>query len=156
MADPKTVSNLPVDVSIRWAEDQQFLEETRPMISEADYISSFTQKDVSTPSSFSHLELLLKSQALHSSWAMFKAPHGFFDQRKRLFTSSVLPFLESDEQIDDKLQKINSSLSTLGDKEEDQEEKERKRRLSEMLKVLMELNRNLAFVLSKRNQYQKG
>ncbi len=152
MADPKTVSNLPVDVSIRWAEDQKFLEETRPMISEADYISSFTQKDVSIPTTFSQLEVLLNSQNLHASWAMFKAPKGFFDQRKRLFTSRILPFLDSDEQIDDKMQKINS----LNDKEEDQEEKERKRRLVEMLRVLLELNKNLTFVLSKRNQYQKG
>lgn len=152
MAESKNVSDLPLDVSIRWAEDQKLLEETKPIIADSGHISSITVKDVSAPSVFSQLDVLLDTRSLHPSWALFTAPKDYYNQRKRIFTSRILPLFDSEEKLDDKIQKINS----LSDKEEEKDRKKEREILVLMLQKLMELNKNLIFVLSRRNQYQKG
>ena len=146
MAEPKIVSNLPIDVSIQWTKDQKLIEETRPIIAESDTISQFTQKDVTTPSIFSQVNLLLEIR-LPPSWASFVPPKGYFDQRRRLFTSRIAPLFDTEEQLDDKIQKVRAVSD---------EEKQHQETLILMLEKLMELNRDLTFVLTRRNQYQRG
>lgn len=152
MSDPKTVSDLPVDVSIRWANDQKLLEETHPIIKDSRSISEFTQKDVTSPAIYSQLDLLLEMSTTSPTWALFAPPTGFFDQRKRLFTSRVLPVFESEEQIDNKIQKVTSVLN----QEDEEKDSYEKKALINMLKQLITINKNLLFIMSRRNQYQKG
>ncbi len=152
MSDPKTVSDLPVDVSIRWANDQKLLEETHPIIKDSRSISQITQKDVSAPANQSQLDILLDVNNTSPTWALFSPPLGFFDQRKRLFTSRVLPLFESEEQIDNKIQKVTSAL----DQEDEGKDSHGKKALINMLKQLITINKNLLFIMSRRNQYQKG
>lgn len=160
MSEPKIVSDLPVDVSIRWANDQKLLEENHPIISDSKSISQFTQKDVSAPAPASQLDVLLNIESTHPTWALFSPPQGFFNQRRRLFTSRVIPLFDSEDLIDDKIQKVSSAF----DKEEqnsdkeryDQKRKQEKESLVKMLKQLIAINKNLLFIMSRRNQYQKG
>jgi len=155
MSDPKTVSDLPVDVSIRWANDQKLLEENHPIITDSKSISQFTQKDVSSPATASHLDILMDISSTHPTWALFSPPAGFFNQRRRLFTSRVIPLFDSEDLIDDKIQRITSAT----DQEEEeghQQKKQDKEALINMLKQLITINKNLLFIMSRRNQYQKG
>jgi hypothetical protein len=152
MVEPKTVSNLPVDVSIRWAEDQKFLEETRPMIMDAGTVPSHTQKDVLFPFAFSEIDVLLGIRRVHPTWAHFLPPSGYHEQRRRLFTSQVAPTIGSEEELDNKIQRIGAA----GEKEEDEAEKRKKETFLKLLKLMLELDKNLTFVLTRRTQYQKG
>jgi len=155
MSDPKTISDLPVDVSIRWANDQKLLQETHPIIADSKSIAQFTQKDVSSPASQSQLDLLLNVDNTSPTWALFSAPPGFFDQRRLLFTSRVLPLFESEELIDNKIQRITSALGKT-ELEESPRGVQEKESLINMLKQLIAINKNLLFIMSRRNQYQKG
>ncbi len=153
MSDPKTVSDLPVDVSIRWANDQKLLEESHPIIADSKFISQFTQKDVSSPANASHLDILMDIDSTHATWALFSPPAGFFNQRRRLFTSRVIPLFDSEDLIDDKIQRVTSVL----DEEEGHPKKNQdKEALIKMLRQLITINKNLLFIMSRRNQYQKG
>jgi hypothetical protein len=155
MSDPKTVSDLPIDTSIRWANDQKLLEESHPIITDSKSISQFTQKDVSVPAPASHLDVLLDITSTHPTWALFSPPAGFFNQRRRLFTSRVLPLFDSEDLIDDKIQKVTSVLDQEEDKENSRGNQE-KEALIKMLRQLIAINKNLLFIMSRRNQYQKG
>lgn len=152
MAESKTVSNLPVDVSIRWAEDQKLLEETKPYITEATGISQHAQKDVSMPMIFSAIDALVGAVRIHPTWANFYMPAGYSEQKRRLFTFQIAPFIGTDEQQDMQIQRIESTS-------EEGEEDERKREkavLLKLLKLMHNLNRDLIDVMTRCRQYQKG
>lgn len=153
MVEPKTVANLPLDVSIRWAEDQKFLEETRPITQEAGTIAQFAQTEVSLPSSQSQLATLLGLAALHPTWALFERPKGFVAQRRRLFTSQLVTFLGSDEQQDTLVTRIQGASGNDEDQESWQKEKDL---LLQLMKLMQTLNKDLIDIVSRCKQYQKG
>jgi hypothetical protein len=93
MADSKTVSNLPLDVSIRWAEDQKILEETQSITRDSTMASTHAQTDVILPFKQSEVESLLGLATLHPSWANFQMPPGFHTLRRRIFRSQIAPFM---------------------------------------------------------------
>jgi len=86
---PRTIDNLGVEVSTRYAEDKQILDET--LIKEAGVIPTQTQIDVTTPFISSELEALLHLQPTGVTWASFFPPARYFEQRKRLFTWQLIP-----------------------------------------------------------------
>ncbi len=153
MAEPKTVSNLDVDVSIRWAEDQKMLEETRPLVAESTGISQHLQKDVTLPAAVPALQLLFGTNLVRPTWAAFYAPRGFSDQKRRLFTSAIAPSLGSDEQCEEKIGKLTQMA---GAGQEDEEEGSEKKTFLKLLTMLVQLNKNLLFAISRLNQYKKG
>jgi len=69
---PRTIDNLGVDVSTRYAEDRKALDES--FIKEARTIPSQAQIDVSAPSFPSEMEELLHAQPANISWASFPPP----------------------------------------------------------------------------------
>ncbi|MBS0615739.1 MAG: DUF5399 family protein [Verrucomicrobia bacterium] len=150
MAEPKIVSNLPADVSTRWATDQKLLEETRPFITESNAIPLHAQKDVIFPTLVSEVSLLMGLQWVHPTWAMFNPPAGYQFQWKRLFTNQVAPKLGSDEQLEDKIQKVTAV------KDKNEEDKRDQEALIKLLKLLQELDSQLTFAISRRSQYHKG
>jgi len=153
MAEPKTVSNLDIDVSIRWAEDQKMLQETRPIVAESQGISQHAQKDVTMPAAIPATKLLFGTNLIHPTWALFYAPAGFSDQKRRLFTSSIAPSLGSEEQCEEKIGKIK----VMGGQDRDAAEEDPERKtFVKMLQLLMELNKNFFFAVSRLNQYKKG
>ena len=153
MVEPKTVSNLPLDVSIRWAEDQKFLEETKPIIQDAGGISRHVQTEVILPTSQSQVDILLGLFGRHPTWAVFQMPRGFAGQRRRLFTSQLVSFLGTDEQQDTLIGRIEGAT---GD-EEDKEAWEREKNLIlQLMKLMNLLNKDLIDIMSRCKQYQKG
>lgn len=153
MVESKTVSNLPLDVSIRWAEDQKLLEQSRPIIQESGIISQHAQTEVILPKTQSQVDILLNLSGLHPTWALFQMPKGFAGQRRRLFTSQLVSFLGSDEQQDALMTRIEGARGH----DEDQEAWEaEKKRLLHVLKQMNTLNKDLIDIVLSCTRYQKG
>lgn len=153
MTEPKTVSNLPLDVSIRWAEDQKLLQETQPIIRDSTLASSHAQTEVTLPTKPSEIEVLFGFAKLHPSWATFQMPAGFFHQRRRLFRSQLAPFLGTDEQQDSMITRIQN---TKGDERDHDEWEIEKDHLLKLLQLLQNLNKDLIDITTRCKQYQKG
>jgi hypothetical protein len=153
MTEPKTVSNLPLDVSIRWAEDQKLLEESKPIIRDSTLASSAAQTDVVLPTSQSELEVLFGLSKLHPAWASFQKPPGFFFLRRRIFRSQLVPFLGSDEQQDSMITRIQG---VKGEDQDQEEWEEEKGRLLKLLQLMQVLNKDLIDISTRCKQYQKG
>lgn len=153
MVEPKTVSNLPLDVSIRWAKDQEILTQTHTLTQDADSIAKHAVSDVNLPTSQSQIEVLLGLYTRNPTWAAFQMPKGFVTQRRRLFTSQLVGFLGSDEQQDTLIARIQGASGEEQDKDEwDQE----KNLLLQVLKLMSMLNKDLIDIVSRCKQYQKG
>lgn len=153
MVEPRTVSDLPLDVSIRWAKDQELLTQTQPMTQDADSIAKHAVSDVNLPTSQSQVEVLLGLYTRNPTWAAFQMPKGFIGQRRRLFTSQLVGFLGSDEQQDTLIARIQGATGQEQDKDEwDQE----KNLLLQVLKLMNILNKDLIDIVSRCKQYQKG
>jgi hypothetical protein len=153
VVEPKTVSNLPLDVSIRWAKDQEILTQTQPLTQDADSIAKHAVSDVNLPTSQSQVEALLGLYTRNPTWAAFQMPKGFVTQRRRLFTSQLVGFLGSDEQQDTLITRIQGASGEEQDKDEwDQE----KNLLLQVLRLMSMLNKDLIDIVSRCKQYQKG
>lgn len=153
MVEPKTVSNLPLDVSIRWAKDQELLAQTQPITQDADSISKHAISDVNLPTSQSQVDALLGLYTRNPTWAVFQMPKGFVGQRRRLFTSQLVSFLGSDEQQDTLIGRIQGATGQEEDKDAWEHEKGV---LLETLKLISVLNKDLIDIVSRCKQYQKG
>lgn len=153
MVEAKTVANLPIDVSIRWAEDQKVLEETRPIIQEGGVVSAQVTVEVALPLPQSQLEILLGLVNPTPTWALFEMPKGFASTKSRLFTSRLIPLLESDEQQENLLSRVTGAVGRQDDNEVWEKEKSC---LLHLLKLFQLLNRDLIDIASRCRQYQKG
>ncbi|HEX4839083.1 MAG TPA: DUF5399 family protein [Rhabdochlamydiaceae bacterium] len=153
MVEPKTVSNLPLDVSIRWAKDQELLTQTQPITQDADSIAKHAVSDVNQPTSQSQIEILLGLYTRNPTWAAFQMPKGFITQKRRLFTSQLVGFLGSDEQQDTLVARIQGATGQEEDKDAWSLEKDL---LLQVLKLMNMLNKDLIDIVSRCKQYQKG
>jgi len=153
VVEPKTVSNLPLDVSIRWAKDQELLTQTQPITQDADSIAKHAISDVNQPTSQSQIEILLGLYTRNPTWAAFQMPKGFITQKRRLFTSKLVGFLGSDEQQDTLIARIQGATGQEEDKDAWSLEKDL---LLQVLKLMNMLNKDLIDIVSRCKQYQKG
>ena len=153
MAEPKTVSNLPLDVSVRWSRDQELLQESQPLTRDAATVSSLAQTDAPLALKPSEFENFLGLTKLHPSWALFQMPPHFFSQRRQIFRSQLIPLLGSDEQQDALLARIQDAKGNEEDKDTWEGEKDRILKLYEQLQAR---NKDLVDILTRLIQYQKG
>ena len=171
MPEPRTIDNLGVETSVRWASDQEFLEKAPLNIKEARPVSDQVKIEVCLPSQSSKFNDLFEIQNRHRSWADFTPPEGYNSQKKLLFTHQVIPSLGTEEFQQTQIQKIKDSLSTNRKKGgntrhkteyawEDEQKEETKQKESKTLIDLMEyiqgLDTLLGMINSRRNQYSKG
>ena len=168
---PRTIDNLGVDVSTRYAEDQKILDNT--LVTESRTIPSQAEIDVTAPYFPTEIDELLHIQPSKITWASFTAPAQYFEQRKRLFTFQLIPSMGSEDKQESQALKILNKLKSMEQKAHENPEAKDKRQLYEEGLVLEEeekekkvlttlLNKISLFdkliieINSKRNQYQKG
>ncbi len=167
---PRTIDNLGVDVSTRYAEDQRLLDDK--FIKESRGIPAQTTIDVTAPYFPSEIDVLLKAQPLQLPWALFSAPLHYSDQKKRLFTFQVIPSLGSEDKKESQAQKILAKLRSLARKKEEEKEQEKEKReeqeslfeeeereqkiLISLLDTITNLDKLIIDVNARRGQYQKG
>lgn len=156
---PRTIDNLGVETSSRYARDKATLD--TKLIEESRFIPLKTEVSVVRPYLPTALEEYLMPDKL-TIWASFAPPPEFFTQTKPLFSYQLIPSLggyEKQEADTDKLEALedtlNKSFKERGGGQEQQEEKERKTLLT-LLQVIGKLDRALTLVNARRNQYQRG
>ena len=163
---PRTIDNLGVEFSNRYADDQQKLDPK--MIKESRSVPMRAEIDVTIPSYSSEFELLFETQKRNVFWADFHAPAGFNEQKKRLFTFQIVPAIGSEDKQEMQADRIKARIQRQVDaehqdktrpweeeREEQEEDKEQKALLSLLQKITV-LDRYLIDINSRRNQYQRG
>jgi hypothetical protein len=169
---PRTIDNLGVDVSTRYAEDKRILDET--LIKEARAIPVQTEIEVTAPFFPSEVEALLHFQPTSLTWASFVAPEGYFEQRKRLFTFQLIPSMGSEDKKESQASKILAKLRSMAEErvEKEKEEQDKRRRyeeeraleeeekekkiLTSLLDTIALFDKLIIEINSRRSQYQKG
>lgn len=170
MAPPRTIDNLGVDVSTRYAEDKRTLDES--LIKEAPKIPTETAIEVTSPYFPSEMEGLFPSQAVHITWASFPAPAAFFEQRKKLFTFQLIPSMGTEDRQESQAGKILAMITALPEDkrpgevkdkrqqyeiERAYEEKERQKKiLISLFTTIAQFDKMIIEINSRRTQYQKG
>src|SRR5580700_120011 len=117
---PRTIDNLGVEVSTRYAEDKKALDET--LIKEAKAIPLQTEIEVMTPFYPSEVEALLHFQPTGLAWASFFPPARYFEQRRRLFTFQLIPSMGSDDKQESLSLKISVKLRSMTEEHEKEKE----------------------------------
>ncbi len=169
----RTIDNLGIDPSVRYAEDQSLLDEK---FSQDQIVRSKTEIDVSMPSYLGEFDQLFQTKKANLPWAQFFLPPYYNDQKRRLFTHVLLPHLESDDAYDRFKRKILERVKN--DKERHQAKKQSRfqkgmeydweeevnrdaaekesKTLISTIDLIQYLDKILAEISSRRNQYQKG
>ena len=172
MVEPKTIDNLGIETSIRWAQDQAFLDKT--LTKESPFITLSTTVDVATPFYKSEFDLLFHVNDRFAPWASFLAPQGYHLQKKRLFTFQTIPSLGEEEFLSAQMQKIRGKVdrakelraqrrregkgSEYGweDEKEEEEEVRESKSLIALLEYLQLLDGMMTQISARRSQYSKG
>lgn len=171
---PRTIDNLGLDVSTRYAEDQKNLDEK--LIRDARGISQQTLIDVTIPSYSSEFDALFELSKRNLPWADFQAPNRYNEQKKRLFTHQIIPSLGTEERKESQAQKIIAKVQSqiakrqadkdkegqqdpkkkFNEQREEQELTKEKKILIKLLDCIVYLDKDIGAVNSRRMQYQKG
>lgn len=160
---PRTIDNLGVDASIRYAKDQELFETS--LIKESQLIPQKTAVAVAkpyVPSEFDQMFSVGKTVA----WALFSPPPNYFVFDKRLFSYQLIPSLGDYEKFESDSDKIEALESVFDksreksgrgqrDSEREKDEKERKT-LVALFQCIDKLNKTLTMINARRNQYQRG
>ena len=172
MVEPRTIDDLGIESSVRWASDQTYLDKS--IIKESPFVTRQTLVDVSAPFFKSEFDLLFESKQRFQHWAYFFAPEKYTEQRMRLFTFQLIPSLGSAEFQQAQMQKIKDRIDSAKnerkkrkergeaveyawqDKKEEEEEMRESKTLLELLEYIHTLDQLILAVNSRRSQYSKG
>lgn len=172
MAEPRTIDNLGVETSVRWARDQVYLDKT--LTKESPFISLSTSVDVAAPFFESEFDALFQTNQRLAPWAFLLAPKGYNIQKMRLFTFQTIPSLGSEEFLTAQMQKIQEKVEAAKkqriekrktgkgaeyaweDEREEEEEMRESKLLIALLDYLQVADTLLGEINGRRNQYSKG
>lgn len=171
---PRTIDNLGIEVSTRYAEDLRELDQK--LLVEARGIQEQTEIEITHPFFLTELEILLEPQK-QQTWATFTPPKGYFEQKKRFFMFQLIPSLGSEEKHETQTQKIISlkafSRKKRGDQQQNDKQQEEepesdhsdpekeyhekeKKILVSVLQTIMYLDKEIQEINARRGQYHKG
>ena len=159
---PRTIDNLGVDASIRYAKDQELLEPR--LIEESRLIPQKTEVTVAKPLELSEFDQIY-SIGKTISWALFSPPPNFYSRDIGLFSYQLIPSLGGYEKLEADSDKIEALEDVLGkseeregrgqDQEKEKDEKSRQTILA-LFQCIDKLNKTLTMINARRNQYQRG
>lgn len=164
-ATPRTIDNLGVDASIRYAKDQSTVE--RRFIEESLLIPQKTEISRTTPSALSEFDQFFSADK-KIPWALFEPPPNYLSTQRTLFSYQLLPSLGEYEKMEADIDKLDSlgdaldkerkeSRQSLQEAMEEQNEQEKERQmLMALFHCIHKLDKVLGIVNARRNQYQRG
>ncbi len=161
---PRTIDNLGIETSARYARDKTQLD--TKLVEESRFVPLKTEVSVVKPYLPTELEEYLLPDKL-TLWASFEAPPGYVLQGKPLFSYQLIPSLggyEKQESDTEKLEALEDTLNKQfgqrkreqGEEQEEQEEEKERKTLLGLLRTIGTLDRSLSFINSRRCQYQRG
>ncbi|NGX50888.1 MAG: hypothetical protein K1060chlam2_00739 [Chlamydiae bacterium] len=172
MPEPRTIDNLGLGPSVRWAQDQEYVDQS--IIKESSFVSMQTTVDVATPFYLSEFDLLFQITQRYAPWASFLSPKGYNLQKMRLFTHQVIPSLGSEEFLTSQVQKIRDKSASSRkernkrrkegrgseypweDDRDDREEERESKTLIDLLEYINVLDTLMMQINARRSQYSKG
>jgi hypothetical protein len=159
----RTIDNLGMDASVRYAKDKQLYEPQ--FIEESKLVPQKTEVSVLKPYIPNEFEQLF-SLGKQVPWATFSAPPNYYAQSKPLFSYQLIPSLGSYEKQDantDKLESLQDALQKPykkkkehNEEDEKEEEEEERQTLLALFQCIQKLDKTLSLINSRRNQYQRG
>lgn len=158
---PRTIDNLGIDTSSRYARDKAQLD--TKIIEESRFIPLKTEVSVLKPYLPTEFEEYLMPGKL-TLWAAFEPPPEYFGVISSLFSYQLIPSLggyEKQEADTDKLEALEDTINKQfkegkRDQQEGQQEEKERKTLLQMLQIIGKLDRTLSLINSRRNQYQRG
>jgi len=169
---PRTIDNLGVETSVRYANDKEQLDVR--LIDDSKWLPRSLEISVTKPYIPSEFDQLFSSDR-HIQWAVFAAPPNYGLQNRTLFSYQLIPSLgtyEKQEADTEKLAALKDVLSKRrrqkgqnqqgqsgeqqGEQEEEKEEEGERQILLELFKCIEKIDRSLSFINARRNQYQRG
>jgi hypothetical protein len=148
---PRTIDNLGVETSSRYARDKAALD--TKLIEESRFIPLKTEVSVVKPYLPTEFEEYLMPDK-RTMWALFAPPPDSLVPSKALFSYQLIPSLggyEKQETDTDKLEALDQS-----DRDGQQEEEKERKTVLALLLLVGKLDRALTLINSRRNQYQRG
>ena len=142
-----TVDNLGVEVSTRYAQDQEDYDKS--IITDAR-VSTQTQIDVTAPSQVSELDQLLNTELKVTPWSSFVAPPNFYTQNRGLFSYQICPSMGTEDKQEGQIARLEASPAP------SPEEEAKKGKLLQLFQTTAPLDRDLNRANSERNRYHKG
>lgn len=155
----RTIDNLGVETSSRYARDQATLDSK--LIEESRFIPQKTEISVLKPYLPTEFKHYLSPGGL-TLWASFSPPPDYLSYAKALFSYQLIPSLggyEKQEADTDKLEALEDSLNKAfkdGKQGQDQEEERERQILVRLLQTIGKLDRTLTMINARRTQYQRG
>lgn len=158
----RTIDNLGLDISTRYAEDRAGFDEH--LIKEARLIPSQTRIDVTEPAYPTEFDSLFELGERRVSWAFFLAPPSLNSYRRRLFSEQIIPKLGSPDKQEAQIERVEA----IGDQEKKKKQAEGATQSEELeveieKKIILNLlgkihlfDQYLIDINSRRSQYQKG
>lgn len=158
---PRTIDNLGIETSSRYARDKAQLD--TKLIEESRFIPQKTEVSVVKPYLPTEFEEYLMPGKL-TLWAAFEPPPEYFGIGKSLFSYQIIPSLggyEKQEADTDKLEALEDTINKQfkegkRDQQEGQQEEKERKTLLGLLQMIGKLDRTLTLINSRRNQYQRG
>ena len=162
----KTIDDLGVDISNRYAKDQQLYDKS--LIQEARRISSQTSIEPLAQAFGSEMEGLFQTSQRNQSWALFESPKNYYINSPYIFSFQILPSLGNEENFillkqrvrekveKEKKKKGKTRQSLFEDEIEIKENEEESQKIIAFLDILEQLDRLIIEANSKRSQYQRG
>lgn len=158
---PRTIDNLGIDASIRYAKDKELFE--AKYIEESQIVSKRSEIPVSKPYIPSEFDQIF-SIGPSLIWASFSPPPEYFSFAKPLFSFQLIPSLGTYEKQEDtdRLQALEDALQRERDSNPDQSDKERqeeereKKLIASLIECISRIDKSLSIINARRNQYQRG
>jgi DNA-binding transcriptional regulator GbsR (MarR family) len=154
----KTIDNLGVDISTRYAEDRELFDES--FIRDARTVTVQTSITSTLPAHLPEFDLLFDLTQRKATWATFLAPPHYYATRRRLFAEQVIPEIGTPDKQETQLLRVEA----VGDEEkkrhtlptEVEQVEQEKQTLLKLLNKLHNIDELLIAINSRRDQYQKG
>jgi len=102
-ASTRTIDNLGIDASVRYAKDQA--DGSEKLFEDARIAQGHVQISVTSPATQSQVDLLFDIGTKNRSWSSFFPPENYGASRRSLFTTQIIPSLGSQEMMDVQMQK---------------------------------------------------
>lgn len=163
---PRTIDDLGVETSVRYAQDKAQLDSQ--LLNDSKWLPKKLEVSVTEPYISSEFDELFASDRINQ-WAAFVPPPHYGTQTRTLFSFQLVPSLGTYEKQESDMEKLTAlkdvlskhkdrqkqSNSSFSDEEDEKEEEDRKILLT-LFKCIETLDKALAFINAKRNQYQRG
>jgi hypothetical protein len=152
---PRTIDNLGIDSSIRYAKDQAQLD--TKLIEESRFIPQKTEVAVVRPYIPTEFDRYITPAKL-VLWASFPQPPESVFLTRAFFSYQLIPSLGSLDKEEGEIEKLEAMGDALEKehKERNEEDEHERQVILSLLKTIVKLDRTLGLINSRRNQYQRG